>query len=98
MAVGCVGMSLRDFDRCTPFEFTAIMTQWNKCRESEVRLSWEQTRFLAVTQLQPYSKKALRPEDVVTFPWEKKKGPAVMRGTSSRERMEKVAARLKQKL
>ena len=44
-------------------------------------IGWEMTRMLALFLLQPYSKKKLRPSDVMKFPWdgrvgeEKRKSP-----------------------
>lgn len=87
-------MSLEDFERCTPFEFNAIAEQWHEHQERVSRAGWEQTRFLATAILQPYSKKALKPADIVRFSWDETVN-AVPKGTSSRERMEEVAKRLK---
>lgn len=87
-------MSLDDFERCTPFEFNAIAEQWHEHQDRENRIGWDQTRFLATAMLQPYSKRALKPTDVARFPWDDTKND-VPKGTSSRERMEEVAKRLK---
>jgi len=73
IALGCVGMSLDDFARCTPSEFWSICEQWRSMEDGRMRDGWEQTRFVAVAMLQPYSKKTLKPHDVAVFPWEKKK-------------------------
>jgi hypothetical protein len=70
LATGCVGMSLRDFERCTPSEFQRVWEAWQDREQRRERTSWEQTRLLCTTLLQPYSKKALRPRDVMTFPWD----------------------------
>ena len=64
-------MSYDDFCRCTPCQFAKILEQWKRREESRSRDSWEQTRFLAATVLQPYSMKALKPTDVATFRWER---------------------------
>ena len=93
MAMGCVGMSREDFERCTPFEFTEVMQQWRENQERIDRTTWDQTRFLATAMLQPYSKKALKATDIARFPWDDKAGETP-KGTSSRERMEEVARRL----
>jgi len=50
-----MGMSLQDFDLCTPLEFEKIFERWRLQAESDVRRSWEQTRQLAVVILQPYA-------------------------------------------
>ena len=93
MAMGCVGMSLADFERCTPFEFNEVMLHWRENQERIDRVAWDQTRFLATAMLQPYSKKTLKATDIVRFPWDDKKEEAA-KGTSSRERMEDVRRRL----
>ena len=93
MAMGCVGMSREDFERCTPIEFTEVMRQWRENQERIDRITWDQIRFLATAMLQPYSKKALKATDVVKFPWDDKAKEAP-KGTSSRERMEEVRRRV----
>lgn len=70
-----MGMSLLDFDRCTPPEFEKIFEKWHEAQELAVRTSWEQTRQLAVCILQPYAKKTLRPRDVMEFAWDQEKAP-----------------------
>ena len=91
--MGCVGMSLEDFERCTPIEFTEVMRQWRENQERIDRTTWDQTRFLATAMLQPYSRKALKATDVVKFTWDYKTEEAP-KGTSSRERMEEVRKRI----
>ena len=87
-------MSIDDFDRCTPFEFTKIVEQWQRQKEEYEKRSWEQSRFIATCVLQPYSKKALKPTDVARFPWDDP-GPKVEKGHGSIERMRELEARLK---
>jgi hypothetical protein len=70
LATGCVGMSLQDFERCTPSEFKAVWDAWQDRVLHAERTSWEQARMMCVSMLQPYSKKALRPQDVMAFPWD----------------------------
>jgi hypothetical protein len=82
--MGCIGMSMEDFCRCTPFEFRTIYEQWREKKEREERTAWERNRWMAMCMLQPYTKKQLQPEDIVIFPWEKStsgKG----RGTEKKE-------------
>ena len=80
-------MSADDFDRCTPFEFSKIIQQWERQK---------QARFIATCCLQPYSKKALKPTDVARFPWDKDAGPKVEKGHGSIKRMKELEARLKE--
>lgn len=76
--MGRMGMSLQDFDRCTPLEFEKIFEMWHESKQLALRTSWEQTRLLACCILQPYAKKELRATDVMEFEWDKpeSKGPA----------------------
>lgn len=68
--MGCIGLSLDDFCRCTPSEFYAVFDAWNQGRTADYRTGWEQTRFLALASLQPHSTKTLRPADIMPLPWE----------------------------
>lgn len=88
-------MSYEDFCRCTPSEFSAVADAWGKREEGLMQRSWEQSRFIAVTSLQPYSSKPLKATDVLKFDWDKKKTPSKPTEKSTRERMENVKARLK---
>lgn len=63
-------MTPADFDRLTPEEFGAIYESWYKSGESDVRRSWEQTRFLGMCMLAPYSSNKLNPRDVLPLPWD----------------------------
>lgn len=71
IALGCIGMSMQDFERCTPSEFKATFDAWNGGRERLERGEWERVRMSCLCSLQPYSKKKLRPADIMEFPWEK---------------------------
>ncbi len=79
-------MSVEDFDRCTPPEFSAIAGGWMEGEEHHYRTSWEQTRMLAVCILQPYSEKELRPEDVLKFSWEEAAAGKPQRTLSAEEK------------
>jgi hypothetical protein len=93
LATGCVGMSLRDFERCTPSEFKAVWEAWQGREQRRERTSWEQTRLLCTTLLQPYSKKALRVRDVMEFPWDTdvapEEAPAAPKQPTREEEMER---------
>ena len=92
MAVGGIGMSLTDFDRCTPQEFHRIYEGWSRHHLQE---PWERTRFLACCMLQPYSKKALKATDVCRFPWEKGQNIGKAEAeASTRERFEELVKRM----
>ena len=70
MAVGRIGMSVDDFCRCTPLEFSAIAQGWNEGERQRERSAWERTRLLCTTMLQPYSRRRLDPQDVMRFAWD----------------------------
>lgn len=42
IATGCIGMSLRDFERCTPSEFRAVFDAWYGRAQALERSGWEQ--------------------------------------------------------
>lgn len=91
-------MSLSDFERCTPSEFSAVAGRWRDHQDGLARRGWERTRFLAAVTLQPYSRKPVRPEDVARFPWDEgnsTSGGAPQGPPSTRERMEEIAARVR---
>ena len=73
----------------------AAIRAWNDLEEQRYRTSWEQTRFLAHCLLTPYSKKKLRVEDIIRFPWEggRKKAKEKPRRLSPEE-LRKVEERL----
>lgn len=91
-------MSLSDFERCTPSEFSAVAGRWRDHQDGLARRGWERTRFLAAVTLQPYSRKPVRSEDVARFPWDEgnsTSGGAPQGPPSTRERMEEIAARVR---
>lgn len=94
VASGCVGMSVGDFERCTPSEFTTLVEAWQKHETALAQRSWEQARFIAMTNLQPYSKKALKPTDIVRFDWDEEK-KKITGPPSTRKRMEEVIRKIK---
>ena len=88
-------MGYDDFCRCTPSQFNATVEQWNRVHTAQMRGSWERARMMATVFLQPYSKRRLKPTDVMTFEWEKKTDKAGKVEKSTRERMEYVKGLLK---
>ena len=91
IAMGCMGMSMNDFSRCTPSEFSIAYKVWQEKEQRLERESWEQTRFLACCMLQPYSKKKLSPTDVCRFSWERKREQEAKKEVSTKERFEEIA-------
>ena len=70
LAVGCIGMSQTDFERCTPVEFSHIARMWHEERDRQVRTDWERVRAMCQCFLQPHCDHVLRAEDVMRFSWE----------------------------
>ena len=68
--VGCIGMSIDDFDRCTPFEFIKIAESYNQLMTDTYQREWERTRIEAFWSVRPWAKPGLRPTDVVPLPWD----------------------------
>ena len=60
-----MGMSLADFCSMTPEEFRQAHGAWLEAEES-----WEMARTLSAFILQPWSRKRLKPSDVLKFPWD----------------------------
>lgn len=81
-------MSLQDFDRCTPLEFEKIFEIWHENQQAAVRISWEQTRQLAVCMLQPWAKKTLKETDVMQFPWDEPEAKKKPRRKKTRAELE----------
>lgn len=70
IAMGCIGMSMDDFCRCTPLEFNEAYEAWQEMQQAQERGAWERMRMQCLCSLQPYSKDKLRAEDIMRFPWE----------------------------
>ena len=88
-----MGLSLDDFCSMTPHEFYLTQRAWHR---THVEQPWEQTRLLACSMLQPWSKKKLRPEDVMRFAWDEKKTASARpahREQSTRQRFDEIKKR-----
>ncbi len=94
IATGCVGMSISDFERCTPSEFTSIATRWRSMRDQDRKDRWERMRTLATVFLAPWTRKKLNPKEVIPLAWDKKDNPAQPE-RSTIERMKKMEAKAK---
>ena len=91
LALGSVGISLADFDALTPTEFEEVYRCWER---SHLREPWEQARFLACSNLQPWSKKSLKVTDVCRFTWDDEHLGKQTTEPSTRERFEEVCKKL----
>ena len=73
IAVGNIGMPYNDFCAITPEEFNNIYRAYSEERTTQYQDSWERMRMLATIIIQPYAKKGLTSQKLLSFPWEKKK-------------------------
>ena len=73
IAVGNIGMPYNDFCAITPEEFNNIYRAYSEERTAQYQDSWERMRMLATIIIQPYAKKGLTSQKLLSFPWEKKK-------------------------
>ena len=55
-------------DEMKSYELSIILDNLNCC----VKNDWEMCRQIMCSNLTPYSKKKLKPSDVIQFPWENK--------------------------
>ena len=90
--MGCMGLGLDDFCCCTPSEFWKVYESWQTQTEHVLRESWEQTRVLCASVLQPYSKKRLSGRDVFPLPWDAKKEKKKEENISEEERRARYEA------
>ena len=65
-----MGMGLDDFCRLDADEFRSVCESWHAQKDTESREAWYRMRWLATLTLQPYSKRKLKPEQVLKLPWE----------------------------
>lgn len=83
----------------TPEEFNHIYRAYSEERTALYQDSWERMRMLATIIIQPYAKKGLTPQKLLSFPWEKKKpehtkvAPAVSK-EDALKRFEKVLGKV----
>lgn len=92
MALGCAGMSMDDFCRCTPSEFDEVMRAWHAREQRTERMGWEQVRTVCLFALQPYSKKPLEAKEIMRFAWDEEEEKAKAETLSREEIMERFAA------
>ena len=67
-----MGMSIAEFADITVREFTNKLSGYQKLKEQDERLSWEQLRWHAFHVI-PNKKRTAKITDLVLFPWEQKK-------------------------
>lgn len=73
LGVGECGLSVDEFYDLTMDEFAAIIKGVDKRRLHDIRLTWEQARFIAYHSIIPHTgKKRLKVTDLIEFEWEAK--------------------------
>jgi hypothetical protein len=95
IGVGRIGMSVKDFDGCTPHEFKIIMDEWEK---SHVRDEWERTRMMCLCMIQPHTSEKLSARDVMKFAWDKEEQKVVAKKRSKEEEDEHWKEVMKKRL
>ena len=93
-AIGCMRMSLGDFEHLTPDEWRATCQCWHTAREEESRERWEQVRWLGTVTVQPHVRKHLSPRDLLHFSWDEKTKESSPR-MSREEHMKRMAAAIR---
>lgn len=83
--MGCIGMGMEDFCRCTPSEFRKVYDAWLKHQRS----GWEQARMLAMFVYAPYNKKRKRANEVWPLPWDNERKEEKHEQLSKEERAER---------
>lgn len=96
--MGVGGVSLDDFVRLTPSEFSAVAEHVNRREDTRSRDGWEQTRVVAKMAVQPYMKKNVRLEEFMPLPWDGKteRAPEVSK-EEDKKRLEGLLKRMRSK-
>lgn len=84
-------MTPAEFYELTPREFSNKSVGYFERVERDFKTSWEQTRWLAAMVMNPHLKKALKPNDLATFPWEKTKKKTKQKPIPTRFELIKLA-------
>jgi len=90
-----MGMTRTDFMALTPDQFNAVYHQWEKHVTYCQQASWEQARFVALSVVSPYTKKGLKPTDLIRFDWD----PDISTGAlcATRSDFERIAEKFNEK-
>jgi len=67
-----MGLSCDELYDLTPRTFNNQILGFNQYQESLTQDRWEQTRMIIHSCLAPHSKKALKPAEILPFPWDDK--------------------------
>ena len=64
-----MGMSIEDFDLCTPHEFEEIASAWRRHNEDRYKEEWERVRKICCYVLAPYAK-VKSEHELFPLPWD----------------------------
>lgn len=93
MAIGVVGLSLRDAYSLTLEEFNAVYEEFNILETARYQAGWEQARFIAHCGLMPNVKRGFSPMDLVRFDWDKDTNIAQTAKPATHEDFERIRER-----
>lgn len=97
IGVGCIGLSVEEFCRLGVTEFSYIYKHYTEAEAYKQRDKWERTRTLAAICIQPYSKRSLKPKDVLPLPWDSEQ-KSVRTETVGKDEAMKMFEKLMQKM
>ena len=76
IATACIGLSLNDFCRLTPDEFSYVCKAYTDTSEMRRQESWERARAVATLTVQPHLKHQMSAGKLMPFPWDDKAKPS----------------------
>ncbi|MGL4994451.1 MAG: hypothetical protein ACRC6R_10115 [Bacteroidales bacterium] len=92
--MGRIRLSYDDFERLTPFEFTAIADSWYGDEDAKEKQRWVRSRWMAAGIITAVRGKATAPKDLAEFEWEKTQAKAAV-ALSTLESFEKAKSLFK---
>lgn len=61
-----------EFENVTPAYFNIRLTGLRRHQQQKEQAEWERARWVASMVMSPHLKNPIRPQQLVTFPWEKR--------------------------
>ena len=86
-----LGLSYDELYDLTPRSFSNKLLGFNNYQRQLLETSWEQTRLISHSTLSPHSKKKLKPQEILPFPWDDKNKPK--KEIASKEHIKEVIER-----
>ena len=90
-----MGMSYDELYNSTPRNFNNKLIGFNAYQEQLMQDNWERTRVIIHSTLSPHTKKKLKPQELLPFPWDNKNKPK--KEIASKEHIQKVIERYNKK-